>query len=153
MKISYSWLKEYLKIDLDPGEVSTILTDIGLEVEGTETFEKVKGGLEGLVVGEVKSCGRHPEADRLYITKVIVGAGSALNIVCGAPNVKKGQKVIVAKPGTTLYKDNESYRIKETKIKGVVSEGMICAEDEIGMGTSHEGIILTWRRILFLKSD
>jgi phenylalanyl-tRNA synthetase beta chain len=142
MKISYSWLKEYLKIDLDPGEVSTILTDIGLEVEGTETFEKVKGGLEGLVVGEVKSCGRHPEADRLYITKVIVGAGSALNIVCGAPNVKKGQKVIVAKPGTTLYKDNESYRIKETKIKGVVSEGMICAEDEIGMGTSHEGIMV-----------
>ena len=142
MKISYSWLKEYLKIDLDPKEVSTILTDIGLEVEGTETFERVKGGLEGLVVGEVKSCARHPDADRLFITKVNVGSGEELNIVCGAPNVKEGQKVIVAKPGITLHKDDESIRIKETRIKGVVSEGMLCAEDEIGMGNSHEGIMV-----------
>jgi phenylalanyl-tRNA synthetase beta chain len=142
MKISYSWLKEYIKIDLDPKEVATILTDIGLEVEGTETFEKVKGGLEGLVIGEVKSCDKHPEADRLYVTTVDVGANTILNIVCGAPNVKKGQKVIVAKPGTTLHKDDESYRIKETKIKGIISEGMICAEDEIGMGTSHDGIMI-----------
>jgi phenylalanyl-tRNA synthetase beta chain len=142
MKISYSWLKEYLKIDLDPKEVSTILTDIGLEVEGTETFERVKGGLEGLVVGEVKSCARHPDADRLFITKVNVGSGEELNIVCGAPNVKEGQKVIVAKPGITLHKDDESIRIKETRIKGVVSEGMLCAEDEIGMGTGHEGIMV-----------
>ena len=142
MKISYSWLKEYLKIDLDPKEVSTILTDIGLEVEGTETFERVKGGLEGLVVGEVKSCARHPDANRLFITKVNVGSGEELNIVCGAPNVKEGQKVIVAKPGITLHKDDESIRIKETRIKGVVSEGMLCAEDEIGMGNSHEGIMV-----------
>jgi len=142
MKISYSWLKEYIKIDLDPKEVATILTDIGLEVEGTETFEKIKGGLEGLVIGEVKSCDKHPEADRLYVTTVDVGANTILNIVCGAPNVKKGQKVIVAKPGTTLHKDDESYRIKETKIKGIISEGMICAEDEIGMGTSHDGIMI-----------
>ncbi len=142
MKISYSWLKEYIKIDLDPKEVATILTDIGLEVEGTETFEKVKGGLEGLVIGEVKSCDKHPEADRLYVTTVDVGTNTILNIVCGAPNVKKGQKVIVAKPGTTLHKDDESYRIKETKIKGIISEGMICAEDEIGMGTSHDGIMI-----------
>jgi phenylalanyl-tRNA synthetase beta chain len=142
MKISYSWLKEYLKIDIDPKEVATILTDIGLEVEGAETFERVKGGLKGLVVGEVKSCARHPDADRLFITKVDVGSGEKLNIVCGAPNVREGQKVIVAKPGITLHKDNESYRIKETRIKGVVSEGMICAEDEIGMGTGHEGIMV-----------
>ena len=94
MKISYSWLKEYLKIDLDPKEVATILTDIGLEVEGTETFERVNGGLEGLVVGKVNSCIRHPDADRLFITKVDVGTGEELNIVCGAPNVKKGQAII-----------------------------------------------------------
>jgi phenylalanyl-tRNA synthetase beta chain len=142
MKISYSWLKEYLKIDLDPKEVSTILTDIGLEVEGIETFERVKGDLKGLVVGEVKSCARHPDADSLFITKVDVGSGEELSIVCGAPNVREGQKVIVAKPGTTLHKDNESYSIKKARIKGVVSEGMICAEDEIGMGTGHEGIMV-----------
>ncbi len=142
MKISYSWLKEYLEIDLDPNEVAQILTDIGLEVEGTEIYEKVKGGMEGLVIGKVKTCTKHPEADRLFITTVDVGGNKILNIVCGAPNVKAGQSVVVAEPGTTLYKDDESYLIKKTKIKGIDSEGMICAEDEIGIGTNHEGIMV-----------
>ena len=142
MKISYSWLKEYLKINSDPKNVAVILTNIGLEVEGIEIFEKVKGGLEGLVIGEVKTCEKHPGADRLYITTVDVGENKVLNIVCGAPNVRAGQKVIVAKPGTTLYKDDDSYLIKKTKIKGIDSEGMICAEDETGMGTRHDGIMV-----------
>jgi len=142
MKISYSWLKEYLKINLDPKDVAQILTDIGLEVEGTEIFEKVRGEMEGLVIGEVKTCKKHPDADKLYITTVDVGENKILNIICGAPNVRAGQKVVVAKPGTTLYKDDASYLIKKTKIKGYDSEGMICAEDEIGIGTDHEGIMV-----------
>jgi phenylalanyl-tRNA synthetase beta chain len=142
MKISYSWLKEYLKINLDPKDVAQILTDIGLEVQGTEIFEKVRGGMEGLVIGEVKTCKKHPDADKLYVTTVDVGENIILNIVCGAPNVRAGQKVVVAKPGTTLYKDDASYLIKKTKIKGFDSEGMICAEDEIGIGTNHEGIMV-----------
>jgi phenylalanyl-tRNA synthetase beta chain len=142
MKISYSWLKEYLKINLDPKDVEQILTNIGLEVQGTEIFEKVRGGMEGLVIGEVKTCIKHPDADRLFITTVDIGDNKILNIVCGAPNVRAGQKVVVAKPGTTLYKDDASYIIKKTKIKGFDSEGMICAEDEIGMGTGHEGIMV-----------
>lgn len=142
MKISYSWLNEYLEINSDPKDVAEILTNIGLEVEGIEIFEKVKGGLEGLVIGEVKTCEKHPGADRLYVTTVDVGENRVLNIVCGAPNVRAGQKVIIAEPGTTLYKDDNSFLIKKTKIKGIDSEGMICAEDEIGIGTSHDGIMV-----------
>jgi phenylalanyl-tRNA synthetase beta chain len=142
MKISYSWLKEYLKINLDPKDVGQILTKIGLEVQGTEIFEKVRGGMEGLVIGEVKTCINHPEADRLFVTTVDIGENKILNIVCGAPNVRAGQKVVVAKPGTTLYKDDASYLIKKTKIRGIDSEGMICAEDETGIGNSHEGIMV-----------
>jgi phenylalanyl-tRNA synthetase beta chain len=142
MKISYSWLKEYLKIDLNPKDLSQILTNIGLEVEGSEIFEKVRGGMEGLVIGEVKTCIKHPEADKLYLTTVDIGDNKMLNIVCGAPNVRAGQKVVVAKPGTTLYKDDIAFVIKKTKIRGIDSEGMICAEDEIGLGPNHEGIMV-----------
>lgn len=142
MKISYNWLKEYIKFDIKPEDLAKILTNIGLEVEGIIRYEDVKGGFEGLVVGEVKNCTKHPEADKLTVTEVDVGDKNMLSIVCGAPNVKTGQKVVVAKAGTTLYKDDESYVIKETKIRGVESQGMICAEDEIGIGTDHEGIIV-----------
>lgn len=142
MKISYNWLKQYIDIDVDPGKLSTILTDIGLEVEGLEKFQSVKGGLEGIVIGEVITCKPHPNADKLSVTTVDVGGNELLSIVCGAPNVAAGQKVVVATVGTTLYDGNESFQIKKTKIRGEVSEGMICAEDELGIGTSHEGIIV-----------
>ncbi|MBN4051485.1 phenylalanine--tRNA ligase subunit beta [bacterium AH-315-M05] len=143
MKISYNWLKEYIDIDLEPGSVADILTNCGLEVEGVEKFESVKGGLEGLVIGEVKSKEKHPNADKLSITKVNVGNGEVLNIICGAPNVDAGQKVVVATIGTVIHPINgESFEIKKARIRGEESEGMICAEDEIGMGTEHEGIIV-----------
>ena len=142
MKISYNWLKDYLDIDLNPNEVSEILTDIGLEVEGLEEIETVKGGLNGLVIGEVTECAKHPDADKLSVTKVDVGTGKLLNIVCGAPNVAKGQKVVVATIGTTLYNGDDSFTIKKTKLRGELSGGMICAEDEIGLGTSHDGIMV-----------
>ncbi|MFP4366580.1 MAG: phenylalanine--tRNA ligase subunit beta [Bacteroidales bacterium] len=142
MKISYNWLKEYIKTDLQPVEISGILTDTGLEVEGMELFQSVRGGLEGVVTGEVLSCRKHPDADKLSLTKVDVGNGNILQIVCGAPNVAEGQKVVVALPGTTLYKGDQSLKLKRMKIRGEVSEGMICAEDELGLGDSHEGIIV-----------
>lgn len=142
MNISYNWLKQYIDIDLPAEEVSKILTSIGLEVEGIETFETIKGGLEGFVVGEVKTCAKHPNADKLSVTTVDVGGAEVLPIVCGAPNVAAGQKVIVATVGTTIYKGNESFKIQKAKIRGEVSEGMICAEDEIGIGTSHDGILV-----------
>lgn len=142
MKISYNWLKNYINIDLSPEKVSQILTSIGLEVENVETYEEVKGSLKGLVIGEVITCGKHPDADKLSVTTVNVGTGQLLNIVCGAPNVAQGQKVVVATIGTVLYSGKESFIIKKTKIRGVESEGMICAEDEIGLGTSHEGIMV-----------
>jgi len=142
MKISYNWLKEYIDIDLDPDVVSQILTDTGLEVEGLEKIDTVKGGLRGIVIGEVKTCVKHPDADKLSITTVDVGEGKILPIVCGAPNVAAGQKVVVATVGTTLYSDNDSFVIKKAKIRGEVSEGMICAEDELGLGTSHDGIMV-----------
>lgn len=142
MKISYNQLKQYIDIDLKPEELSIILTDIGLEVEGLEKFESIKGGLEGLVVGEVKTCEKHPNADKLSITTVDVGTENLLPIVCGAPNVAKGQKVIVATVGTTLYDGDKNFKIKKGKIRGEVSLGMICAEDEIGMGSSHDGILV-----------
>ena len=142
MKISYNWLKDYIKTDLAPEKLSTILTDIGLEVEGMETFQSVKGGLEGLVIGKVVECGKHPDADKLSLTKVDIGGAELLPIVCGAPNVAEGQKVVVATIGTTLYSGNEEFKIKKGKIRGQASHGMICAEDEIGLGTSHEGIMV-----------
>lgn len=142
MKISYNWLKKYIKTDLDPEEISIILTDIGLEVEGVESSQSVKGGLEGVVIGEVKTVGKHPNADKLTLTTVDIGGDRLLNIVCGAPNVAAGQKVPVAKAGTTLYPAEKEFEIKKTNIRGEVSEGMICAEDELGLGTSHEGIMV-----------
>jgi phenylalanyl-tRNA synthetase beta chain len=142
MKISYNWLKQYIDLDVSPDDLSTILTDIGLEVEGLEKFQSVKGGLEGIVIGEVKTCVKHPNADKLSVTTVDVGGEELLPIVCGAPNVAAGQKVVVATVGTTLYSGEESFKIKKAKIRGEVSQGMICAEDELGLGTSHEGIMV-----------
>ena len=143
MKISYNWLKQYITIDLPTERVSELLTDCGLEVEGIEEVQSVKGGLAGLVVGEVLTCAKHPNADKLNCTTVNVGGDTPLNIVCGAPNVAAGQKVIVATIGTTLYTpEGDSFKIKKGKIRGEVSEGMICAEDEIGLGNSHDGILV-----------
>ena len=142
MKISFNWLKEYIKFDLSPNETAKYLTDCGLEVEGIEEFESVKGGLNGLVIGEVLTCEPHPDSDHLHLTTVNIGEETPLSIVCGAPNVATGQKVVVATIGTTLYKDDESFVIKKSKIRGAFSEGMICAEDEIGIGNSHDGIMI-----------
>ena len=143
MKISYNWLSQYIHTDKETSELEEILTDIGLEVEGSEKYESIKGGLEGLVVGHVFECTQHENADKLRVTKVDVGAAESLQIVCGAPNVGVGQKVIVALVGTTLYPNGgEPFKIKKSKIRGVSSMGMICAEDEIGLGTSHDGIMV-----------
>lgn len=143
MKISYSWLKTLIDVDLSATEAAEKLTASGLEVEGTEDFEAIKGGLKGLVVGKVVECGKHPDADRLSLTKVDIGSGELLSIVCGAPNVAAGQKVIVATIGTKLYpSEGEPFEIKKSKIRGAASEGMICAEDEIGLGKSHAGIMV-----------
>jgi len=142
MKISYNWLKDYLDIDIEPGKLSTILTGIGLEVEAMEEWESVKGGLKGVVIGEVLTCRKHSDADKLSVTTVNTGKGEPLQIVCGAPNVAAGQKVPVALVGTTVFKGTESLELKKTKIRGEVSEGMICAEDELGLGTLHEGIMV-----------
>lgn len=141
MKISYHWLKKYLDIDLPAEEVARVLTNCGLEVENLEMTESVKGGLKGVFIGEVKTCIKHPQADHLSITTVDVGEEEPLSIVCGAPNVKAGQKVPVAKIGTILYKDDQPFAIKAAKIRGEMSQGMICAEDELGLGPSHEGIM------------
>ena len=143
MKISYNWIKDFLRIDLPAEKVGELLTDLGLEVEGISAYESVKGGLKGVVVGEVLECTKHPNADKLSLTKVQVGEGVVLPIVCGAPNVAKGQKVAVATIGTTLYdKEGEPFKIKKGKIRGEESHGMICAEDELGLGNSHEGIMV-----------
>ncbi|MFC2104171.1 phenylalanine--tRNA ligase subunit beta [Bacteroidota bacterium] len=142
MKISYNWLKNYINTDLSVEEVSKILTNTGLEVEGIEHFESVKGGLEGLMIGKVTSCKKHPNADKLTVTTVDIGNGEELPIVCGAPNVAEGQKVVVATVGTILYSGHEEFKIKKAKMRGEPSEGMICAEDEIGLGTSHDGIMI-----------
>lgn len=142
MKISYNWLNDYLNLTISPEQTSEILTDIGLEVEKTEIVESIKGGLKGLVIGEVLEVEKHPGADKLNKTKVNIGE-EILNIVCGAPNVQQGQKVVVATVGTVLYTENgESFKIKKSKIRGEESAGMICAEDEIGIGKSHEGIMV-----------
>ena len=141
MKISYNWLKNYINLNYEPAEVAEILTATGLEVERTEKIESIKGGLKGVLIGQVKTCERHPDADRLSVTTVDIGE-KILPVVCGAPNVATGQKVLIATVGTTLYSGDESFLIKKSKIRGVVSEGMICAEDELGLGDSHEGIMV-----------
>lgn len=142
MNISLNWLKEYLHTDLGVEEICNILTSTGLEVGGYEKFESVRGGLKGLVVGEVKTCIPHPDSDHLHITTVDLGDGRLTPIVCGAPNVAAGQKVVVATVGTVLYDGDKEFAIKKSKIRGVESEGMICAEDEIGIGNDHAGIIV-----------
>jgi phenylalanyl-tRNA synthetase beta chain len=142
MYIAYSWLKDYIDIDLTPEETGKILTQLGLEVAGIEEVETVKGGLKGLFVGEVITCKPHPNSDHLSVTTVNLGGDDLLHIVCGAPNVAAGQKVVVATVGTTLYDGDKEFKLKKAKIRGEVSEGMICAEDEIGLGTSHEGIMV-----------
>jgi phenylalanyl-tRNA synthetase beta chain len=142
MKISYNWIKDYLKIDLEPSKVAEILTGIGLEIESMYEWVSVKGGMEGVVIGEVLTCKKHPDADKLTITTVDIGASQPLRIVCGAPNVAAGQKVPVATVGTIVFKGDESLEIKKSKIRGELSEGMICAEDELGLGNSHDGIMV-----------
>ncbi len=142
MKISYNWLKQYIDTDLSPQEVSEILTNTGLEVEGMEEVQSVKGGLEGVIIGEVLSCDLHPDADKLTVCTVNLGAGKPVQIVCGAPNVAAGQKVPVATVGTTLWPDDKGFTIKKAKIRGALSMGMICAEDELGLGNSHDGIMV-----------
>jgi len=143
MKISYNWLKSYIQTELNAEQVSEVLTAIGLEVESVDRVEKVPGGLAGVVVGHVVECARHPDADRLSLTKVDVGGGEPLSIVCGAPNVAQGQKVLVATIGAKLYPmEGEPFVIKKGKIRGAESHGMICAEDELGLGKSHAGIMV-----------
>jgi phenylalanyl-tRNA synthetase beta chain len=143
MKISFNWLKDFINIPLDPVATGDILTDIGLEIEKIQTVESIPGGLKGLVIGEVKSKEKHPDADRLNISTVDVGAAELSQIVCGAANLEVGQRVVVALPGTVLFPTGgESFKIKSSKIRGVESHGMICAEDEIGMGKGHDGIMV-----------
>ncbi|MEO0731366.1 MAG: phenylalanine--tRNA ligase subunit beta [Bacteroidota bacterium] len=143
MKVSLNWLRQYLTIDLDPTTIGEILTGTGLEVEGMEKVESIPGGLAGVVVGHVKECGKHPGADRLSLTSVDIGGEAPVSIVCGAPNVAAGQHVLVATVGCTLYPTNgEPFKIKKGKIRGEVSMGMICAEDELGLGDDHDGIIV-----------
>ncbi|MGC6433179.1 MAG: phenylalanine--tRNA ligase subunit beta [Crocinitomicaceae bacterium] len=143
MKVAYNWLKQYIDTEISPNEISSILTDTGLEVESLEKIEAIKGGLEGVVIGEVLTCEPHPDADKLKITSVNIGKDEPLQIVCGAPNVAEGQKVIVATVGCTLYPNpEEPFKIKRAKIRGIESSGMLCAEDELGLGESHEGIMV-----------
>ena len=143
MKISLNWIKEILDFDLSAEETSEILTDIGLEVEKSEQYENIKGGLNGIVVGEIKKCDKHPNADKLKITHVDIGQEKLSQIICGAPNVDVNQKVLVALPGTTIFPINhDPLKIKKAKIRGVESNGMICAEDEIGIGENHDGIMV-----------
>ncbi|MFW5761021.1 MAG: phenylalanine--tRNA ligase subunit beta [Cyclobacteriaceae bacterium] len=144
MKISYNWLNSYIDLsEYTLNEISDILTGTGLEVEGIEKHEQVKGNLEGLLIGEVISCSKHPDADKLSVTKVDIGRSELLDIVCGAPNVAAGQKVVVAPVGSTIYPINQDpFTLKKAKIRGQVSEGMIVAEDEVGLGTSHDGIMV-----------
>ncbi len=143
MTISYKWLSDYLPVKTEPEKLAKILTSIGLEVESFDYYEEIRGGLKGLVVGEVLSAEKHPNADKLTLTKVSIGNGDPLQIVCGAPNVAIGQKVVVARAGTTIYPtDGEPLTMKVARIRNVESQGMICAEDEVGLGTSHDGILV-----------
>lgn len=149
MKISRNWLAKYLDISmLSDDQIAEILTKLGLEVEGVEAFESIKGGLKGLVTGHVLTCEKHENADKLKVTTVDVGGGNILQIVCGASNVASGQKVIVATEGTIIHPlSGEPFMIKKSKIRGVESQGMICAEDEISLGSSHEGILILDEKI------
>ena len=142
MNISYNWLKEYVDFTLTPDEVAAALTSIGLETGSVEEVQTIKGGLEGIVIGEVLTCEPHHNSDHMHVTTVNLGEGDPVQIVCGAANVAAGQKVVVATLGTKLYDGDECFTIKKSKLRGVESNGMICAEDEIGLGTSHEGIIV-----------
>ena len=142
MNVSYKWLKEYVDFALTPQEVADALTSCGLEVDALEEVQSIKGGLKGLYVGKVLTCEMHPNSDHLHITTVDLGKEQPSQIVCGAPNVAAGQKVIVADVGCVLYNGEESFTIKKSKLRGVDSYGMICAEDEIGVGSSHDGIIV-----------
>ena len=143
MQISYNWLRDFIQTDLSAEEVSTLLTDLGLEVEGIEQYQSIKGGLDGVVIGKVLSCEKHQNADKLNVTQVDIGLDAPVQIVCGAPNVAAGQTVPVATVGTTLYSDTgESFEIKKSKIRGEISLGMICAEDELGLGKNHDGIMV-----------
>ena len=143
MQISFNWLRDFIKTDLSASEVGEILTDLGLEVEGINQYQSIQGGLEGVVIGKILTCDKHPNADKLKITQVDIGEAEHVQIVCGAPNVAAGQTVPVATIGTTLYSENgESFVIKKSKIRGELSQGMICAEDELGLGKSHEGIMV-----------
>lgn len=142
MNISYNWLKDYIDTPLTPGELAAALTSIGLETGSVEEVESIRGGLRGLVIGKVLTCVEHPDSDHLHVTTVDLGDGQATQIVCGAPNVAAGQTVVVATVGTTLYDGDKEFKIKKSKIRGVESLGMICAEDEIGVGQSHDGIIV-----------
>ncbi len=143
MKISINWLKDYLETDHTPEEISEILTNLGLEVEKISDFESIKGGLKGVVAGKVLECGKHPNADRLKVTSIDIGSNEVFEIVCGAPNIEKGQIVPVATVGSKIYtNEGIEIKIKKSKIRGVVSNGMVCAEDEIGLGDSHEGIMV-----------
>jgi phenylalanyl-tRNA synthetase beta chain len=141
MKISFNWLKQYISLDLSPEETGNYLTNCGLEVESIEKFETIKGGLQGIVIGEVLACKAHPDSDHLHVATVNIGTDTSLNIVCGAPNVKAGLKVAVATVGTVLYSGEESFTIKKSKIRGTVSEGMLCSEKEMQLGDVHEGIM------------
>lgn len=142
MNISYNWIKQFLKVDWNANQTAELLTDLGLEVEGLSQFESIKGGLKGIVVGEVLTCVQHPNADRLKLTTVNIGLDAPVQIVCGAPNVAAGQKVPVATIGTSLYTNGEPWTIKKGKIRGEESHGMICAEDELGLGEAHDGIMI-----------
>lgn len=143
MKISYNWLKQFINIDWNAEKTGHLLTDLGLEIEGIETYQSVKGGLKGIVVGEVLTCVQHPNADRLKVTTVTIGEANPIQIVCGAANIAAGQKVPVATIGTTLYtSEGDAWKIKKGKIRGEESHGMICAEDELGLGESHDGIMV-----------
>src|SRR5665648_681196 len=142
MNISYSWLKDYINLELSPAEVAATLTQLGLETGSVDEVESIKGGLKGIIVGEVVTCIKHPNSDHLSVTTVNIGGDENLQIVCGAPNVAAGQKVVVATVGTVLYKGDEHFTITKSKIRGEVSMGMICAEDEIGIGNDHNGIMV-----------
>src|SRR5688572_27765886 len=143
MTVSLLWLNDYLKVNMTPDQISEALTSLGLEVEKMESWESVKGGLKGVVAGKVLTCVKHPDADRLSLTTVDVGNEKPAHIVCGANNIAAGQTVWVAVPGTELFDaTGKAFTIKVSKIRGELSEGMICAEDELGLGTNHDGIMV-----------
>ena len=142
MKISYNWIKQFINLKDNTEDTSQLLTELGLEVEGISKFESIKGGLNNIIVGKILSCEKHPNADRLKVTTVDVGGDDNIQIVCGAPNVELGQTVAVAMVGAKLYFNDDEVIIKKSKIRGENSQGMICAEDELGLGSSHDGIIV-----------